>query len=69
MKVKYFKIKISLIGVAFFILYQGCASASDTVSTYQSLVKDWLSLEKQSSALKKDWRQKKAHFKATNKTA
>lgn len=63
MKKNCFKNKISLVGIAFFILYQGSASASDTVSTYQSLVKDWLSLEKQSAALKKDWRQKKPILK------
>lgn len=59
MKVKFFDNKKYLVGIAFILLYQGNALANETVLTYQSLVKDWLALEQQSSALKKNWRQTK----------
>lgn len=56
---KFFNNKKYLAGIAFILLYQANASANETVLTYQTLVKDWLVLEQQSSALKKDWRQTK----------
>jgi hypothetical protein len=57
MKVTFFENKKYLVGVCFFLLYQGNALCSNDVLAYQSLVEDWLILERQSTALKKDWRQ------------
>jgi hypothetical protein len=59
MKVKFFEKRKYVVGVCFFLLYQGSAVSNDTVLTYQSLVGNWLALEKQTSDLKNDWRQTK----------
>ena len=59
MKSTFFKNKKALVIMAFIVLYQGSVFGNDTVSAYQALVKDWLALEKQNSALKKNWRESK----------
>jgi hypothetical protein len=57
MKVTFFENKKYLVGVCFFLLYQSSALCNDGVLGYQSLVENWLVLERQTTALKKNWRQ------------
>lgn len=57
MKVCFCKNKVIVISIAFILLYQSSALANETVLTYQALVKNWLGLEQQSSALKTNWHQ------------